>query len=344
MLRKHVWLPAVSLAKVPELLMPKSFPQWAFLCSLLLFFLLPHSVSAQAPSGSVGDPQKPSPAASPLPPRAPAAPEDFFRVAVFNLEAKTGVDSRTVDLISESLLAEIRKLRSVKAIGSKEIDALLGFEQKKQMSGCDDTSCAVEIGGALGVDKIVLGSLGRLGRSFVYSVKVIDVRNAKVDSAVSERLIDLSDEQLLDLVPPTVKRLFPERQKQMGESLASELPTQPPARGVRAMSVLGWTSLSLGVAAAVAGGIMVKLASDDNTLLQTGNFDSLESKMKAEDTVNTKRAWATYLLIGGGSLGAIGATLLIIDAFTSKSSAQAPVAAGVSFDSRSMVLSLKGIF
>jgi len=43
---------------------------------------------------------------------------------------------------------------------------MLGFEQKKQLSGCTDTSCMVAIGGALGVDKIVTGTVGKLGESY----------------------------------------------------------------------------------------------------------------------------------------------------------------------------------
>ena len=42
-----------------------------------------------------------------------------------------------------------------------------------------DTSCLVEIGGALGVDYLVSGSVGKLGDAFVIILKLMDVHEAK---------------------------------------------------------------------------------------------------------------------------------------------------------------------
>ena len=68
-------------------------------------------------------------------------------------------------------------MKEARVMGSKEVDAMLGFEQKKQMAGCTDTSCMVAIGGALGVDKILMGSIGKLGNSYTLNLKLINIKD-----------------------------------------------------------------------------------------------------------------------------------------------------------------------
>jgi hypothetical protein len=58
-------------------------------------------------------------------------------------------------------------------------------EQGFQMSGCTDTSCAVQIGKILSADMVVIGSLNKLGR-YTITAKIIHVRHGRVELADSE--------------------------------------------------------------------------------------------------------------------------------------------------------------
>jgi hypothetical protein len=58
-------------------------------------------------------------------------------------------------------------------------------EQGLQMSGCTDTSCAVQIGKILSADMIIIGSLNKLGK-FTVAVKFINVGEGHIVAADSE--------------------------------------------------------------------------------------------------------------------------------------------------------------
>ena len=53
---------------------------------------------------------------------------------------------------------------------------MLGLDKMKQAVGCDDVSCAAEIGGALGINYMVAGTAGKLGSRIVFSLKLIDTK------------------------------------------------------------------------------------------------------------------------------------------------------------------------
>ena len=62
------------------------------------------------------------------------------------------------------------------------------FEEKAfQQSGvCDDTECIVEMGLVLGVEKVVSGSIGKLGETFSITLKLVDVETAKNEVIVNK--------------------------------------------------------------------------------------------------------------------------------------------------------------
>ena len=67
---------------------------------------------------------------------------------------------------------------------------MLNLEGQKQVLGCDsDTSCLAEIGGALGVDKLVVGQVGKLADNFIISLRLISPTTAKVDNRISENFV-----------------------------------------------------------------------------------------------------------------------------------------------------------
>jgi len=100
-------------------------------------------------------------------------------------------------------------MKDAKVMGSREVDAMLGYEQKKQMAGCTDTSCMVAIGGALGVDKILMGSVGKLGNSYTLNLKLINIKEGNIEELYSKRIKGGSEEDFLDIMPEALATIFP---------------------------------------------------------------------------------------------------------------------------------------
>jgi hypothetical protein len=119
-----------------------------------------------APSGDA--PVAPTPTTETAPAEAPAegaATKDeskrFLRVAVYDLSVD-GVEPRVGRFVTDAFVAELRKLEGVSVVAMDEVRAMLTHEAQKELVGCHEgASCLSEIGDALGVDELVVGSLAR---------------------------------------------------------------------------------------------------------------------------------------------------------------------------------------
>jgi hypothetical protein len=92
-------------------------------------------------------------------------------------------DARRTELsatLTQLVAAEIALLGH-DAVSRADLNAMLSLEKQKDLVGCeDDTGCIAEIGGALGVDLVVSGTLGRVGDTLSLSLTLIDIQTATV--------------------------------------------------------------------------------------------------------------------------------------------------------------------
>ncbi|MBW1809526.1 MAG: PEGA domain-containing protein [Deltaproteobacteria bacterium] len=106
--------------------------------------------------------------------------------AVFDL-VPSGVSKDIAENLTQILSVEIKRVEGASVISRDDMTAMLRLEEDKTLLGCsDDTSCIAEIGGALGVDKLVVGHVGKLSESYIVSLRLIDPREAKVESRITE--------------------------------------------------------------------------------------------------------------------------------------------------------------
>lgn len=89
-------------------------------------------------------------------------------------------DAERAAFVDELLLQQIERVGRFKVLGMSDLKALVGFDKARQVARCDDTSCAAEIGGALGVRYIVAGLVSRVEGNTVLAVKMLDTRSTTV--------------------------------------------------------------------------------------------------------------------------------------------------------------------
>ncbi|MEL6340144.1 MAG: hypothetical protein AAFP04_01080 [Myxococcota bacterium] len=111
-------------------------------------------------------------------------------IAVLPARSKGRADKAITEVLDDLLLSEMQSQTGsgVKVIGSSDIESMFQFEEFKNAAGCDDASCAAEIAGALGVDSIMLATVGRLGKKYILSLSWIDQRKTEAINRVSEEL------------------------------------------------------------------------------------------------------------------------------------------------------------
>jgi TolB-like protein len=109
-------------------------------------------------------------------------------------------------MISDELVLSELQQAGFQAIGPDDINSLLGFEKTKQAVGCDEASCAAELGAALGVGYLVAGSVTALEGSMVLTLKLIDVKNTRVLARAS-RVVEGGQSALPQMIALAVNDL-----------------------------------------------------------------------------------------------------------------------------------------
>jgi hypothetical protein len=107
-----------------------------------------------------------------------------LKVAAMPLRAQD-VSKDITFIMDELLLTELQTV-GFEAIGPDDINAMVGFEGMKDQVGCDEASCAAEIGNALGVPYLIAGNVAHLEGSTVLTLKLINVKNTQVVARVSK--------------------------------------------------------------------------------------------------------------------------------------------------------------
>jgi hypothetical protein len=105
--------------------------------------------------------------------------------AVLDLAA-SGVTQEVAANLTQILSSEIKRVEGASVVSRQDIQAMLEMAATKAQLGCDDMSCLAEIGGALGVQRLVVGTVGRLAGSYVISLRLIAVQNARVENRITE--------------------------------------------------------------------------------------------------------------------------------------------------------------
>ncbi|MBI5508099.1 MAG: hypothetical protein HY903_05040 [Deltaproteobacteria bacterium] len=112
-----------------------------------------------------------------------------------------------VGTLNELLANSVRRLGKYEVIGRSDIDAMLGLENLKDQLGCDDVTCAAEIGGALGAELLLAGQVAHLGDSIIIVLKLIDTKQQKVLGSAKHKAAN--DENTYDeAVEDAVLQLF----------------------------------------------------------------------------------------------------------------------------------------
>jgi hypothetical protein len=111
------------------------------------------------------------------------ATEPFY-VAVNDLVGK-GITKTESEIITDKIRNELIIRKNFKVMERSEMNQIME-EMEFQNSGiCDDQACAVEIGKIIGVDKIISGSIGKIGSMFSINIKMVDVSTAEIKYSVS---------------------------------------------------------------------------------------------------------------------------------------------------------------
>ncbi len=140
-------------------------------------------------------------------------------VAVLDLKDK-GAGVSAASILTDVLISHLSELNYFHILEREQLEKIIE-EQGLQHSGlCDDTACLVRIGGIIGADKMITGSIGSLGSVYSVSLRMFDVETAKNDNSVTLNK-KCAQEDLIALVKEAANKLT--------EGLSKKMPSHPDA-------------------------------------------------------------------------------------------------------------------
>jgi TolB-like protein len=157
-----------------------------------------------AAAGSAGA-ARPIPAKATLSEEAPGRDRGKPTVVMFDIVPEKGVEQSAANLLTEIVADNVAKVGRYKMIGQKDISKMMFWEENKQLHGCTDTSCMVQIAGAMGAAYYIEGSVGRMGSKYVLTMKFIDTRSVRV-LARSTKYIDRSEDAMVKAAVEMVEK------------------------------------------------------------------------------------------------------------------------------------------
>ncbi len=137
-----------------------------------------------------------------------AAAGEEVTIGLMEFAGKGGVPQEQVDVLADMLAEKIGRMgESVRVVTRADILSMLTLDEQKEMVDCDDTVCMSEIGGALGVGWMVMGSVALFGKTYVLNLKLVDAREILVASRVI-RKVRGDEEDLVDELLDATHELF----------------------------------------------------------------------------------------------------------------------------------------
>ena len=139
--------------------------------------------------------------------------KEKINAAVLDLKAR-GVSESTSSIISDALRGELFKYEKFKIMNREDMKEVME-EQSLQNSGvCDTKECYVEIGLVLGVEKIITGSVGKIGTTYTLTIKVIDIESAENEKIINSKKKG-SEDLLLEMIENVGRELSGLKKKEV---------------------------------------------------------------------------------------------------------------------------------
>jgi hypothetical protein len=117
-------------------------------------------------------------------------------IAVFDFELKAGVPEELKIPLSAKLREALFSTNKYEVIDKSNIEVILK-QQGEQLKECYSQECAVEVGRLVTAQKILTGSVSKLGKAFSISLSLTNLESGLMEKVVTEQcrceLEDLSD-------------------------------------------------------------------------------------------------------------------------------------------------------
>lgn len=295
------------------------------LCGVSIIILGASVGWAETPTGDEPKavvPEKPTSETPPEPSKAQAdaktKDESVPRLLMLDLKA-TLVQPEVAKIVTGMLSAELGQYKEYDMITGQDLRQMVALEAEKQSIGCsDDSSCLVELAGAMGARFVIFGDVGKLDDIIVVNLNLFDSTEAKAAGRVMIQANSLG--QLPAQVPPAVQQLlFGEKRSGADNTVAAPV-IQAPAKPFPWMQVGSASGVAVaGFGVALGWGLPSLLAvveaEDAYFAAGSADYDKHEAAQAAQEAYLAGPVWG---LAVGSAVGVAAASYAVYVAATFK--------------------------
>ncbi len=105
-----------------------------------------------------------------------------LRIAILDFTNTGGLSKQETITLGNRLRSMLVKTDAFIVLERGQMDDILG-EQGFQQTGCTTTECAVEMGRLLNMQKMISGTIGKLGKTYTIDLSLIDVQTAQIEKS-----------------------------------------------------------------------------------------------------------------------------------------------------------------
>jgi hypothetical protein len=113
-------------------------------------------------------------------------------VAVMRFET-AGIDSGVSMVITDIFTNQIQANGRYRVMERSQMNKILNEQGFQNSGACSTTECAVEIGRLLSIDNMFVGSIGKLGESWIINIRLISIKTGEIVSNLSKQVVGKVD-------------------------------------------------------------------------------------------------------------------------------------------------------
>ena len=213
-------------------------------------------------------------------------------------------------------------------VTEREISTLLGLERQREILGCAEGTCLIELANALGVDAVLIGHVAKVGKHYQVSLRVVDAQSGAPRALSSFKAED--EDALIDGLATSATTLV---DQVMGRSAVGATPA--PVTGRLPIPKRVWWVPAVGAALVLGGGALcLGLSRGDYARLDPKSDPqhlSLEAAQSTAGRGNAIQTTSVALLATGAAVALATVAVALFGSETQVSAAVTPSGAAISF-------------
>ncbi len=137
-----------------------------------------------------------------------------IKTLVVRIEARRKVDPELALALEAVVQSSLTQDETRVVFGQEDLKRIFEFEGERQAMGCTDSNCLAEFANALDADRLVMGTMDKMGKSYLVVLIEIDGKNLQPIGRV-QKVISQKEDVLVSGVETLTLKLLSQSQQEM---------------------------------------------------------------------------------------------------------------------------------